>query len=458
MTIDVLFKSFFFEGNIISQTFQISFYAVVLFQAVFISIQWYIIRRPDYLYYLAYMISLVPYYLSHSEQALGFPVFFSYHPDLRIYFDKPMLVILFLTYTHFARQFIDVHLLAPKLDNFVKRLVAIFVAIGVFVCSFMFLTGKMVVTEILLLIFFSVLFVNIAWVLYKLIRAASTQLNYFMIAGTICIITGSVLSTILFATNDLQFHQKHMLPSFPSQFFILMELLIFTTGLSHKTTLLERQKKEAEQKLNEELLAKQQLRQQIADNLHDDMGATLSSISIYASVAKRMLTDGNSEQIRHYLQRIYQDSNDMMTGLRDMVWTIKPGIDTFGELWDKMNDHAKPLLSARGIQINFEAQPELFTIQLGAVQRRNIYLVFKEAVNNVVKYSRCSVVNVEARIQSGAIVVTIIDNGVGFTTQSKGKGMGLLSMPHRLSEINGHFEIHSSENVGTSVKITLPIT
>jgi signal transduction histidine kinase len=448
---------FFYAGNDLSKALQVSFYAVVLYQFAFVSVQASFARRREYIYYLLYMICIVPYFLSTAEFGLGIPIIFTQHPELAVYFDKPIIILNFLFYTNFARHFLDIPALHPGLNKIIDRMIVVYVLLGLIGIFVMFYTQDVFITETLFATFYLSLFVTLTWILLKLIAVRSTQLNYFVVAGAVLVIIGSTTAMIFFNLRNLGQLPQSFIPSVPAQVFILGELLVFTTGLGYKTNLLEIQKNIAEKKLTEELKEKEQLRQQIAENLHDDMGATLSSISIYANVAQKMLAENKFETSANYIARIYRDSTDMMQGLREIVWTIKPGNDTFQNLWDKMNDHAKPLLAAKGVNVILIAEEELFELSLSALQRRNIFFIFKEAVNNIVKYAQCGEVSVKAKRTEEQLELSITDNGIGFEMKKSISGMGLISMPHRANELNGGCKIMSEKGAGTRIVLVLPI-
>lgn len=197
----------------------------------------------------------------------------------------------------------------------------------------------------------------------------------------------------------------------------------------------------------------QQIRDSIATDLHDDMGSTLSSIRIFSEVAKKQLKD-DQPQTYSLLQRISDNAAALSENMQDIVWAIRTGHDSMEELVTRMREFALRLCDARNIE--FTAQvPESFTnSKLNLQQRRNLYLIFKEAVNNAVKYAEPTQVKVFLSSKPGYLKMEVIDNGKGFELSAVKKGNGIGNIEKRAREIGGTAVIASS-SAGTNITVTL---
>jgi signal transduction histidine kinase len=148
--------------------------------------------------------------------------------------------------------------------------------------------------------------------------------------------------------------------------------------------------------------------------------------------------------------------------MSDIVWAINPENDSFEKMLSRMQNLAAELCAVKNIQLSFTANEKLNHLQLTMNQRRNIYLIFKEALNNALKYSDCKNLKIELRKENHLLVLLVKDDGKGFneTTVSENRrgGNGLKNMHARAAEINGVLKIHSEENKGTHVLLKTSIT
>jgi ligand-binding sensor domain-containing protein len=201
------------------------------------------------------------------------------------------------------------------------------------------------------------------------------------------------------------------------------------------------------------LLELQSVRTRIATDLHDDVGSSLSQIAILAEVVGRQVDEANP-----LLRRIQEISREMVDGLSDIVWAINPRRDTLADVIRRMRRFASELLPARDIRLEFSPPEVVARTELGADFRRELYLVFKEAVNNAVRHSGCSSVQVRIRIEGNYLHLTIRDDGRGFAVESvDGEGNGLPSMRRRIGAIGGRFILETKPGRGTTVSVRVPL-
>ena len=128
-------------------------------------------------------------------------------------------------------------------------------------------------------------------------------------------------------------------------------------------------------------------RLRISRELHDDIGSTLGSISIYSEVAKKRTE--KKENTSEVLSKIGHASRELIDKMSDIVWSLNPNNENFEQLQNRMMAFAAMILATRNIQYDFIADEELKRIQLTGEQRKNIFLIFKEALHNIVKYADC---------------------------------------------------------------------
>jgi ligand-binding sensor domain-containing protein/signal transduction histidine kinase len=207
-----------------------------------------------------------------------------------------------------------------------------------------------------------------------------------------------------------------------------------------------------------ELVKRQTIRNKIAQDLHDNVGSTLSSISVYSQVAKIYHRQEKQGELHEALEKISTASSEMISEMNDIVWAINPRNDNMNVILQRMESYASPLLQAKDIRFKFEYDPGLLNLQLAMEQRKNFYLIFKEAVNNVLKYSCCRHLHVQVRAQNRRIELRVQDDGKGFDTEQMKvlaakslSGNGLVNMKRRAADMNGECYISSDPGKGTTV-------
>ncbi|MBS1795445.1 MAG: ATP-binding protein [Acidobacteria bacterium] len=219
----------------------------------------------------------------------------------------------------------------------------------------------------------------------------------------------------------------------------------------------------------EERLAElEQVRTRIATDLHDDIGASLTQIAILSEVARQQNKASNGAGAEP-LTMIYDVSNELVSTMSDIVWSINPHKDHLHDLTLRMRRFASDVLAAKEIDFEFEAPEEAAEIPLNSNLRREVFLIFKEAVNNIVRHSGATRVDIEFSLSENGLALTIEDDGRGFDPEKFREnstaslfadyrgGNGLLSMRRRAAELGGEFEISSAAGRGSVVQLRLPL-
>ncbi len=203
----------------------------------------------------------------------------------------------------------------------------------------------------------------------------------------------------------------------------------------------------------------ERMRTKIATDLHDDIGTSLSSIAIFSQLAKRKV-NGDRNSADEYLEKIESTSRNLIDAMSDIVWSINPLNDSLEDAILKMKDYSVKILEARNIETKFFISEKIGNINLQPDVRRNLLLIFKEAVTNAAKYSQASLVNISLEINSEAdkiIIFSVEDNGTGFNAEEKRNGNGLKNMRRRSDEVNATLELIASPGKGTKITVKLPV-
>ncbi|HET9531563.1 MAG TPA: two-component regulator propeller domain-containing protein [Blastocatellia bacterium] len=200
----------------------------------------------------------------------------------------------------------------------------------------------------------------------------------------------------------------------------------------------------------------ERVRTRIATDLHDDIGANLSLIAMASEVAHRQSRQ-DDRQIEGTLSLISGTSRELVDSMGDIVWAVNPDRDHLVDLVKRMRRFASDVFSARGIAFRFEAPPDDRDIRLGTETRREMLLIFKEAVNNIARHSECTEAGIEFILKGGRLVLKLSDNGKGFDAEQTFDGNGLQSMRQRAERLGGSLEVASLNGKGTRVTLETPI-
>jgi len=217
----------------------------------------------------------------------------------------------------------------------------------------------------------------------------------------------------------------------------------------------------------ERIVELEAVRSRIATDLHDDIGASLTQIAILSEVAQTQAGKGNGGPPES-LRKITQVSSELIGTMSDIVWAINPSKDHLSDLTQRMRRFAADMLSPRGIAVSFKSAEADKKLTVRSNARREIFLIFKESVNNIAKHSSAKNVQVDLEVAGDILTLRITDDGRGFdaspptfedTFSSEGpSGNGVKSMRRRATEMGGHFDIDSAAGRGTIVFLTLPLT
>lgn len=209
------------------------------------------------------------------------------------------------------------------------------------------------------------------------------------------------------------------------------------------------------------VLELEKVRTRIASDLHDDIGAGLSRISMLSEVVKQQTGSANPAATGH-LTRIATESRGLVDSMSDIVWAIDPRRDSIQSVVDRVCSFAADTLGTKNVHWTVSSPPELRHLHLTTAEKRNLYLIFKEAVNNAAKHAGCRNASFTIELDHGKLLAAIEDDGNGFTPNgqtdrpSRG-GRGLGNMHARAEEIGGKLDVEAGEKTGTKIILTLPL-
>ena len=230
----------------------------------------------------------------------------------------------------------------------------------------------------------------------------------------------------------------------------------YFTGIARDITERKRAEEALRRSREERLAELERVRRRIATDLHDDIGSSLTQISILSEVLRQRVGLEDAA-VNEPLSMIAGASRELVDSMRDIVWAINPQKDHLRDLTQRMRRFAADSFTARQIQFRLRLPEAEEDIQLGANLRREVFLIFKESVNNMVRHSGCTEAEIELRFTSDALLLGLSDNGRGFDLARESDGHGLLSMRDRAQGIGGELELTSRPGQGTTITLKIPL-
>jgi signal transduction histidine kinase len=198
------------------------------------------------------------------------------------------------------------------------------------------------------------------------------------------------------------------------------------------------------------------LRINIASDLHDEIGAALSSVSFYSEAAIINLKNNKPEQSIEILEKIGTTSRKTIESMSDIVWMINPNNDSLIKLFERIENFSRELLGSKDAVFRLNYDKKLNDLILNIDLRKNLYLICREAIHNAAKYSNANKVEITIKTKKANIEVEIKDNGIGFDFLNLKPGNGILNMKVRAKQIEATININSKIGTGTIIKFVFP--
>lgn len=233
----------------------------------------------------------------------------------------------------------------------------------------------------------------------------------------------------------------------------LLSLSMLFTG--HRFQKRRTIQKEQEKEKQKQAILNERLR--ISRDLHDEVGATLSGISMYTHIAKEQIKSESKDVVLHSLDIMQDSASDMVNKINDIVWLLNPDQAHLRQLVERLEAYAGHLAEMKGIQVNVGITDRISEIELPIEVRRNIFLIFKEAINNAFKYSQADTLELHVRDFDHAVEFELQDNGAGFDLEAIKRGNGLNNMQQRAEEIRATLSI-INRKPGTKIILQYKIT
>jgi len=439
-----------------------AFLGIILFQLVYIYFQWFWIRKKEYVLYIIYIIVEGVYFLNKMEYSLDLKILYSYYPALSVYFDRTLPIFSIYFYYKFARYFIDLPNKMPLLNKRVKILenTMLFYSVADFI--FIILTYNLALEAIFINLISLIVFIASLYIIISFLKQRMA-LYYFIIAGSLFLLFGSIGSLIAYNLANAG-HNIGFNPILILQIAFVLEIFCFTTGLAYKARLDSKERILSQQQLIHELEEMEKLqnkmqtiREKIARDLHDDIGANLGSISFYSKAALKQLDD--KTKIEEIIREIESSAKETVDNLSDVVWAVDTNNDSTEKLILRIEKFCYQMLSPHDIEMHFNTDAGIFNIKMDMEVRKNVFLICKEAIHNIAKYASCKTVFLNFTLVQNYLKLEIKDDGSGFDLEETNSynGNGLRNIKKRGKEVNADITINSEIGAGTKIVCIIPL-
>lgn len=198
------------------------------------------------------------------------------------------------------------------------------------------------------------------------------------------------------------------------------------------------------------LLAIERLKSKLAADLHDNIGAGLTEISILSELTSVELKN-DSPNIAKRMSALSDTARSLIDSMSDIVWMVNPKRDTLRDLLIRLKDSYSDLLSELGVSFKISSYEGLDQLKLNMDYKQNLFLIFKEGIHNCIKHSKCSKIELDAKISGDILVLSLKDNGLGLDNNRESTGNGIKNMRSRAEMIGGEVTFRSGINYGTEI-------
>ena len=432
----------------------ILFQGILLFQAFFLAILYLITKRKDILYYSIFLLlSALYFFLNAPNTFFGINDDTVFNSSLYRQGNIPLIVITNLFYILFLKIFFSGIYINKTLDKLFN--LVFFLTPFLIIVFFLFRYAGIETQPIFYIVIFLAACVSIF--IISLVLRHKLPNTGWVAWGMVFNILGTAL-TILMIVLERYGIRNLITVGYPLIFMrigILADLFFYQVALLKKWHYQEKQL--AVEKIQSQLEA-EKLRNKISGELHDDIGSTLSGIAMYSHMTDNLLQNGYYDKAKESLGVIQNSANEIVGKLGDLVWAINPGKDSLGTMLERIEKYGIEMCSAKGIVFTANYSPAATENNLPMENRRHIYLILKEAINNAVKYSNATTLYLNIEKQASNFLIEIKDNGNGFSATCDYTGNGLKNMRKRTEEIGGELLLESIREKGTTIKLIIKIT
>ncbi len=387
--------------------FYLFFQGILVFQTIFLLVLYYLTRRKDVFYYAIYLLLSAAYFFLNAPNT-----FFGLHDDAVFnsavynYGNIPLIIVMHLFYILFVRSFFSGLYESDRLHQSFRLVLLTMTGL---LAAFLVLRFVGWGTQP---VFYMANFLGTilgAVVLADIYRKRIPDVGW-VAAGIIMNMIGNGITMIMviMMNNGVEHLMVSVYPLIFMRIGLLADMFFYQVAILKKW---QHQEKELATERIEKQLAVERVRNQISSQLHDDIGSTLSGVSMYSHLASDQLKQGAHQQAYATLHTIQQSAREVVDKLGDLVWSVHAGYDSLGQVLDKIQQYAQDMCMTKQMAFVSRVQVDV-NIHLTEEQRYHLFLCLKEAVNNSVKYSAANRLLLKADKVIRTFIFFVEENGV----------------------------------------------
>ncbi|MCL5027551.1 MAG: ATP-binding protein [Bacteroidetes bacterium] len=408
------------------------FYGALLIMALYNIFLFFYIKDSSFLYYSLYAISICYYQTCIDGYA------FRYFTPENTWINGHIFIIFVgfasLLWLLFAREFLQISKYSAGFEKLYQAAIIASIIYAAVLAPFSVRTAA-IVSFIPII---GDLIVTLVSSVYCLLKGSRNALIF--LSAILIFVAGLLLKHL----NSLEAVHGSNLGELSPQlgvFGVFLQMTFLSIALGNRINTMKR----------DEEREKASIRSRIASDLHDEIGSNLSSISLSSQMIKKSPGLGEDEKIQ--LEDITATAKETADSIRDIIWFIDPEHDKGDDIILKMQNAASKLLHNKNF--TFNTNENKIKIAGDLQFRRNLFLIFKEILNNIAKHSLAGNVNINIKNESGALKLNISDDGTGFDITKVRYGYGIKNIKNRVKEMGGILELNSEPGKGTKIEISL---
>jgi signal transduction histidine kinase len=435
---------------------------ILLMMLLFSLVNYFQNRKREFLYYSIYALCMA---VLLSLKAILYKSSTGFNFFNEEYLDYALQIIGYIFYVGFTRMFLNTPSHYPVLNKlFIASEVILAASLAAF--TFCYFTNEPypVLSRIENFSKLFMIFLGIAYLILGILQR-NKLMNYLLAGNVANLLMGGISQYMILVPNSKLFPDSGLFRQslFYFELGLLLELILFLAGLVYKNKieLIEKVKMDEELKVQKQrqeyeqeiavLKAQQDERTRISADMHDELGSGVTAIRLLSEIALQKTKEQPVEEI----SRISFNANELMAKMNGIIWSMNPGNDTLDGLLSYIRSYTSEYLDNFNLTYKINIPEPIPVMDVTGVKRRNLFLVIKESLNNIMKHSRATEVKIDVLI-SNLLTIEITDNGKGIDpTMLNQYGNGLRNMQRRIESIGGHFSIFSKN--GTTVVIQVPI-
>lgn len=428
----------------------------ILLMMIFYSLAVYLQSHSrEFIFYALYTFCTAALLFLKSFLTLSGSAFHFFYEE---YLDFMVMTASVFTYLFFVRQFLNTKVLHPQLDRFMRWAKVIMAVFFIIYSILYFFTDRYTVLNIMENIVLKGIFlvIGIVFIVFS-IKKKDTLLNYLAL-GNLSLVVFSLLSLLMmqfkFSFAGIESRWNFLNRSLLYyEIGLVLELAFFLSGLAwkNKRDIVERVKERERLKLENErkefekqmavVTAMQGERDRISADMHDELGSGVTAIRLMSEILK---TKMKSQSIPE-LEKISSNANELLGKMNTIIWTMKSSNDTVESLVAYIRAHAIEYFDSTPIDCTVKLPALIPQADISGEKRRNIFLSVKESLNNAMKHSQATHLQIDISTKDNSLIIRVSDNGVGINTEQLRRfGNGLNNMRRRMESIGGSFQVESN--------------